>query len=104
MRIALSPGIQLAPVQAPLALGDTPQRARIVETRFDKGIYTARLQVKRGRVYRFRVDVPFAVMSIDGGREAGRDGRVRLVDVAVPDGPTEWVETTLQIRVGAPAR
>jgi glycogen debranching enzyme len=100
VQAALTAGIQLIPEQAPLALGDTPRRARIIETRFEKGVYTARLQVQRGRVYRFRVDVPFPVVSIDGGREIGRDGRVRVIDVSVPEGPAEWVETTLQLAVG----
>jgi len=98
-RLAFTPGIQIVPDQARLALGDTPQRARIVETRFDNGVYTARLQVRRGRTYRFRVDVPFTVVSIDGGREVGHDGRVRLIEVSVPEGSTEWVETTLQVRI-----
>ena len=98
--LAFTPGIQLIPEQPPLSLGDTPQRARILETKFEKGVYTARLQVRRGRVYRFRIDVPFPVVSIDGGREVARDGRMRVIEVAVPAGPTEWVDTTLQLRVG----
>jgi hypothetical protein len=100
-RLAFTPGIQLIPEQAPLALGDTPQRARIIETKFENDVYTARVQVRRGRVYRFRVDVPFPVASIDGGRETSREGRARVIEVSVPEGPTEWVETTLQLRVGS---
>ena len=100
--LAFTPGIQLIPEQPPLSLGDTPQRARILETTFEKGVYTARLQVRRGRVYRFRLDVPFPVVSIDGGREVARDGRMRVIEVAVPAGPTEWVDTTLQLGVGTP--
>ena len=100
-RLAFTPAIQLIPEQAPLALGDTPHRARIVETKFAKGVYTARLQVQRGRVYRFRVDSPFAVTSIDGGREVAREGRVRVIEVAVPEGQNRWLETTLQLGVGA---
>jgi glycogen debranching enzyme len=95
------PDMELLPIQVPLELGDTPRRARIIETKLDKDIYTARLQVKRGVVYRFRVSLPFTVMSIDGGREVGRDGRARIVEIAVPGGAAEWVETTLQIRVVA---
>jgi glycogen debranching enzyme len=98
-QVSLTAGIQLVPEQPPLALGDTPQRARIIETKYQKGVYTARLQVRRGRVYRFRLDVPFTVSSIDGGREAGRDGRIHIIEVSVPDGSTEWIETTLQVGV-----
>jgi glycogen debranching enzyme len=99
-RVHLTAGIRLIPEQPPLALGDVPQRARIIETTYESGVYTARLQVRRGRVYRFRVDVPFTVTSIDGGRETAREGRVRVIEVSVPEGSTEWVETTLQIGVG----
>ena len=74
------------PEQAPLALGDAPQRLRIIDTRVEGGVYTARLQGRRGRTYRVRLDVPFAVTSIEGGREVGRDGRVRTIEIVVPDG------------------
>jgi hypothetical protein len=112
-RTSLAPGIQLIPVQAALALGDTPQRARVIETKYERGVYTARLQVQRGRVFRFRVDIPFPVTAIDGGREVGRDGRVHEIEVSVAevaggasrasDASAEWVETTLQIQT-APAK
>jgi hypothetical protein len=42
--VTASPGIDLVLEQAPLALGDAPQRLRIIDTRVEGGIYTARLQ------------------------------------------------------------
>ena len=93
-----------AGAEPPLALGDTPQRLRIIDARFENGIYTARLQVFRGRLYRVRVDVPFVVMSIDGGRETAKDGRIRTIEIAVPEGPPGWVDTTLQIHVAQTKR
>jgi hypothetical protein len=100
-RVTFSAGITLAAEQAPLALGNTPQRLRIVETRVENNVYTARLQGRRGRTYRVRLNVPFAVSAIEGGREVGRDGRVRTIAVAVPDGPVEWVDCQLVVRLGA---
>jgi len=71
-----------------------------VETSVEGSAYRARLQGRRGRTYRVRLDVPFQVLGIEGGKDAGRDQRWRLVDVAIPDGPGEWVETTLTLRLG----
>jgi glycogen debranching enzyme len=96
-----SAGIDLVLEQAPLALGDTPQRLRIIDTRVEGSAYTARLQGRRGRTYRLRLDVPFAVTSIEGGREVGHDGRVRTIEVVVRDGATEWVDCQVVLRLGA---
>ena len=78
-----------------------PRRLRIIETSTDAGVYTARLQGRRGRTYRVRLDVPFAVQSIEGGREVARDGRARIVEIAVPDGPARWVDCRLVVRLGS---
>ena len=94
----LPPGVTLVPEQAPLMLGDQPQRLRIIETRVDGPIYTARLQGRRGRTYRVRLDVPFTVQSVDGGREVEHNGRVRVIEITVPDGPSEWIDCTLVMR------
>jgi hypothetical protein len=67
----------------------------------DGSVYTARLQGRRGRIYRLKLDVPFAVTAIEGGREVGRDGRIRTIEVAVPDGAAEWVDCQLAVRLGA---
>jgi len=99
--VTASPGIVLVPEQAPLMLGDAPQRLRIVDTRVDGGVYRARLQGLKGRTYRVRLDVPFAVTAIEGGREVGREGRVRAIDIVIPDGPAEWVDCQLVVRLGA---
>jgi glycogen debranching enzyme len=99
-RVVLLPGVEIAPERAPLSLGDTPQRLRVIGTRVADGAYTARLQGRRGLTYRVRLDVPFAVTSIEGGREVSRDGRTRTIEVAIPDGPADWVETKLVVRLG----
>jgi glycogen debranching enzyme len=99
--VTASPGIDLVPEQAPLALGDAPQRLRIIDTRVEGGIYTARLQGLKGRTYRVRLDVPFAVAAIEGGREMARDGRVRTIEIVIPGGAAEWIDCQLIVRLGA---
>ena len=99
--VTASAGIDLVPEQTPLALGDVSQRLRIIDTRVDGSVYSARLQGRKGRTYRVRLDVPFAVTAIEGGREVGREGRVRTIDVVVPDAATEWVDCQLIVRLGA---
>jgi glycogen debranching enzyme len=100
-RVNALPGIDLVPERVPLALGDTPRRLRIVDARVDGSVYTARLQGRRGRTYRLKLDVPFSVAAIEGGREVGRDGRIRTIEVVVPDGAAEWVDCQLAVRLGA---
>ncbi|HSK10556.1 MAG TPA: hypothetical protein VK911_13335, partial [Vicinamibacterales bacterium] len=98
--IPVRPGIALVPLHEPLALGDESRRLRIVDTAFAEGIYRARLQGRSGTTYRLRLDIPFQVAAIEGGTDAGRDGRFHLVDVAIPGGAAGWVETTLAVKLG----
>jgi glycogen debranching enzyme len=102
-KVAL-PAIVLMPEETPLMLGDSPQRLRVVETRLDEVVFTARLLGLRGRTYRVRLDVPFAVLAIEGGRETGHDGRVKTIDITVPDGPSEWIDCLLVVRIGPSLR
>jgi hypothetical protein len=44
--------------------------------------------------------VPFSVITINGGRETGHDGRVRIIDITVPDGASEWIDCLLVVRIG----
>lgn len=97
---SVNAGIALIPERPPLELGDASQRLRIVEASVDGDVYTARLQGLRGRTYRVRLDVPFVVQSIAGGRETGHDGHVRTIDITVPDGPTDWIDCLLVVRIG----
>ncbi len=97
---SVNAGIILIPEQPPLMLGDAPQRLRIIEAQLDGDVYTVRLQGLRGRTYRVRLDVPFTVLSIDGGRETGHDGRVRTIDITVPGGRSEWIDCVLVVRIG----
>jgi len=99
--VTASPGIDLVPEQAPLMLGDAPQRLRIIDTRVEGGVYTARLQGLKGRTYNVRLDVPFGVTAIEGGREVARVGRVRWIEIVIPDGPADWIDCRLVVRLGA---
>lgn len=94
------PGIEIAPVQEPLRLGDDSRRIRIVDAQFDGGVYRARLQGLSGRTYRLRLDVPFETASLEGGHEVSRDGSSRLIDVAFPAGADRWADLDLVVKVG----
>ncbi len=74
--VVLGPGVELVPEQPPLALGDTPRRLRIIETRMDGAVYTARVQGRRGETYRVRLDVPLP-NQLGDRRPGGRARRPR---------------------------
>lgn len=97
--VTATPGVELVTENRPLSLGDTPQRLRVIDSRLEHNVFTARLQGRRGQVYRVRLDVPFKVLSIEGGREVGRDGRIRTIEVTVPDGQGEWVDCSLVVKM-----
>ena len=101
IQIRHRPGIQIATINEPLRLGDDSRRLRIIDARLEAGTYSVRLQGRRGRAYRMTLDVPFAVQSLTGAREVGREGSVRTLEVAMPAGAVEWPEVTLQVRLGA---
>ena len=104
--VRMRPGVELRVEQPPLRVGDEAQRLRIVETKVDAGVYTARLQGRRAATYRLSIDVPFDVVSIDlDGRPVmsqpeSRTGRGRTVELTLPDGPAEWMDATLSVRLG----
>lgn len=96
-------GFQIVPVQDPLALGDRPQRLRIIDCRMDNGTFTATLQGLRGRTYRVRLDTPVGPITLEGGRrvESARpEWGSQFVDIPIPEGPGEWGEVILRARVG----
>jgi glycogen debranching enzyme len=99
-RVRVRPGIEVAPVHAPLALGDVSQRLRVINTRFESGRYIARLQGRQGRTYRVRLSIPYHVDSIEGGTVVGTSGRWRDVDVSFPSNDADWVTRDLIVVVG----
>jgi hypothetical protein len=102
--VRILPGIELTADQAPLTIGDEPRRLRLVETRMEgrepASVFTARLQGRRGRTYRLSLDVPFEVLGIEGGRELPREGRLRRIEISIPEGGADWIDTTLAIKLG----
>ena len=98
--VRMRPGITMSVEHEPLTLGDESQRLRIVETRVENGIYRARLQGRRGKTYRLALDVPFEVASLEGAKETRREGSRRQVEVALPDGPADWIDTAITIKLG----
>ena len=95
------PGIEIVPVNEPLQLGDEPRRLRIIDARVERGTYVARLQGRSGTAYRLKLDVPFAVQSLNGARELSREGSIRTLEVAFPPSAELWQERTLQVQLGA---
>jgi hypothetical protein len=100
IEIRYRPGIEIAPVNEPLQPGDESQRLRIIDARFEGRTYTARLQGRSGRRYRVRLDVPFEVASLEGGREVRREGMVREIEIVFPESSVPWADATLVVRVG----
>lgn len=99
-RLRVRPGIEIAPVQRPLTIGDASQRLRVIATRLDRGRYVAHLQGLRGRTYHVRLLVPFRIDSIAGGEIVGREGGWTEVAVALPPGDGEWAATDLVVNIG----
>jgi glycogen debranching enzyme len=100
LRLRHRPGIEIAPVNEPLRLGDESRRTRIIDARLDGDAYTVRLQGRSGRAYRLTLNLPFAIRSLTGAREVSRDGSTRTLDVSFPPSDTEWLEVMLQVRLG----
>jgi hypothetical protein len=98
-RVRVRPGIEIAPVHAPLAIGDTSQRLRVIATAFDRGTYTARLQGRQGRTYRVRLSIPFQIASMAGGTVIGTKDAWTELDVAFPPSDTDWVNLDLRVAV-----
>jgi glycogen debranching enzyme len=94
------PGIEVAPINEPLQLGDEPRRLRVIDARLEGKTYTVRLQGRSGRTYRLKADVPFAIQSLDGAREVGREGSVRTLEVSFPPSGEDWQEATIRVRLG----
>jgi hypothetical protein len=99
-RVAVRPGIEIAPAHDPLRVGDPSQRLRVISTTFAGRRYTARLEGLRGRTYTVRVSVPFAIESIAGGEVTRRDGTATDVAVAFPGTGDGWVARELIVNVG----
>jgi glycogen debranching enzyme len=100
LQIRYRPGIEIAPINQPLRLGDESWRLRVIDARFEGRSYTARLQGRSGQRYRVRLDAPFAIASLEGAREVGREGLVHELEIAFPESPAPWGDATLVVTVG----
>ncbi len=98
--VRMRPGIELTVDQKPLTSGDESRRLRVVETRVAGNSYTARLQGRRGQTYRLSLDAPFEVLGIEGGKELPREAGLRRIEVTIPRGDREWIDTTLTVKLG----
>jgi hypothetical protein len=98
--IDVQPGIEIAPVHAPMRLGDLSQRLRVISTSFDGRRFVARLEGRRGRTYTLRASVPFRIESIVGGDARGSMSPAGDLVVTIPGDGDGWAPSELVITVG----
>jgi glycogen debranching enzyme len=99
-RVRIKPGIELAPLQEPLTIGDPSRRLRVIATSFVDGRYVARLQGLSGRTYSVRLRVPFQIESLAGGQIVRKNGEWTEVAIPFPAADAEWLGKDLTITVG----
>jgi hypothetical protein len=101
-RVAVRPGIEIAPVHEPLRVGDPSRRLRVISTRMDEDRYVARLVGLAGRTYRIRAFVPFATKAVAGADVLSRgQDTLELAVTFAGEGGT-WTAKDLVITVGSP--
>jgi hypothetical protein len=113
-RLNYKDGIEVAPVHEPLALGDLSTRLRIIDTRFERGVYTLRVEGRRGRTYALHLTLPPARVTIEGAREVRTAGVIHELEVSMPEAPsgdanavsrrTDWATATIVVTFGPAAR
>jgi hypothetical protein len=111
-----APGIEVAPVQDPLQLGDLSSRLRIIDAWLDGTTYTLKVEGRRGRSYQARMLIPYR-MTIDGARVLEDLGArppavspIRLVVIDMPPADpaaagavlrrTDWATVTVTVHLG----
>jgi glycogen debranching enzyme len=100
-RVAVRPGIEIAPVHEPLNIGDPSQRLRVISAGMSGDRYVARLAGLAGRTYRVRATVPFATSSIAGGEVVSRHAETIALAVPFAGDSGTWVTKDLVIEVRA---
>jgi glycogen debranching enzyme len=114
--IPYAPGIEVAPVQDPLQLGDLSSRLRIIDAWLDGTTYTLKVEGRRGRSYQVRMLMPYR-MTIDGARVVQNLGArppavspIRLVAIDMPPADpaasgavhkrSDWATATVTVHLG----
>jgi len=99
-RVNVRPGIQIAPVHAPLRIGDPSQRLRMIRASLDGARFTARVEGQRGRTYEMKAVIPFAVASITGAEIVSRSGSGYRLTVTIPGAGDAWSLHDIAITIG----
>jgi len=99
-RVNVRPGIQIAPVHAPLRIGDPSQRLRMIRTSLDGSRFTARVEGQRGRTYQMQAVIPFAVTSVAGAEVLSRSGNDYRLAVTIPGAGDAWTLHDVAITIG----
>jgi len=109
-----APGIQVAPIHAPLQLGDVSSRLRVIDAALDGKTYTLRVEGRRGRSYRIRLLAAHPI-SVDGAKvlspaeATGKaDGYVLQIDMPPADPAaagavlkrSDWATVTVTVHLG----
>jgi glycogen debranching enzyme len=114
--IPYAPGIEVAPIQDPLQLGDLSSRLRIIDAWLDGATYTLKVEGRRGRSYQVRMLIPYR-MTIDGARVLENLGArppavspIRLVAIDMPPADpaasgavlkrSDWAMMTVTVHLG----
>jgi hypothetical protein len=100
IRIVHNGGIEIRPLHDPLRLGDSPTRLRVIDAWVEGDAYTARLEGRRGRAYRFELALPFEIESLANAREISRDGNTVQLEVAFPAGTSDWTALDVVVDLG----
>ena len=99
-RVPIEPGIEIGPIHQSLRVGDPSQRLRIMSATVADGRYVVRLEGRRGRQYRLRVFVPFAVGAITGGTVVAGEPPALEIAVQFPGEGEAWTSGELVIPLG----
>jgi glycogen debranching enzyme len=86
-------GVEIEPLHDDLRMGNRSSRLRVLERSADM----AKLEGRSGRSYRLRVRGS-GELAIENGREIGRSGDVREVEVSFPEAAGEWSRLDLALR------
>jgi hypothetical protein len=111
-----APGVRVAPVHAPMELGDRSSRLRVIDASLEGSTYTLRVEGRRGRSYHVRLLGP-PVVQVRGatlvepvpGAAPRADGVLLRIDMPPADPAaagavlkrSDWAAVTVTVTVGA---
>jgi Glycosyl hydrolase family 65, C-terminal domain len=114
--VRTTPGIQVAPLHAPLEPGDVSSRLRVIDATLEGSTYTLRVEGRRGRGYQVRLLSP-PIVSVQGATRvaasAGGPGRpeAEVLRIEMPPADpaasgavlkrSDWATATVIVQLGS---